>query len=728
MKQLDSFRIAAVGLTMALCATGMSAQQFTREEITYSLVSRDDKTCEIVSVSADCPATLVIPDSIQFGGINYGVIGIGQNAFDLAVNLATLTFPTHLKYIESAAFFKTTKLRNITCLSTTPPDITSSPFATTIYTNGTLTVPAGCWLPYCLDWRRFHRIIEPGSKEVIIDGKKYRLFSPTSGYAAILGNGYKDTEFVIPEKIEYDGKEFTIVEIGSYAFDACADLASVTIPKTVVGLNDYCFRKCNSLKSITLPDSLLFIHQGAFNNNTAIESIVIPEKVDRLENVVFQNATALKTIKVPDAVYYIGSSCLAGATALTDFIGGKNLVEIMSAAFNGASSLTGFTFSDKVYQIENMAFKGTGITFTEFPKNVTILNSSTFYGCYNLKNVVVGDQVTTIGANAFTDCAALETIQIPDSLSALGNNVFGGCNNLKKVNIPTKGLKSLANYLFDKCYGLVEMEVPEGYVTLSNAVFQNCTGLKKVKLPSTLTGIAINNFYNCSSLEEINIPDSVKAIGYRVFTGCASLKSIKLPDGVVELGTGLFANCKELTNVEISPKLIGIYNQAFQNCKKLEHFNMPPTVKEIKNLAFDSCVNLKEIVIPDSCTTIGTKAFKGCLSLTSVIAQPNTPPTIVDDTFDTVVYENATLSVPEGTLEAYREATGWKLFKKGQVGVEEISIDAEEADIRGGYGEIIAPEGALIYTLQGVSAPKTGLTPGLYIVRAADKVKKVIVK
>lgn len=53
---------------------------------------------------------------------------------------------------------------------------------------------------------------------------------------------------------------------------------------------------------------------------------------------------------------------------------------------------------------------------------------------------------------------------------------------------------------------------------------------------------------------------------------------------------------------------------------------------------------------------------------------------------------------------------------------------AGETGISGGSGFIIAPRDARIYTLAGIETTRTGLAPGIYLVKTADRCAKVIVR
>ncbi len=58
-----------------------------------------------------------------------------------------------------------------------------------------------------------------------------------------------------------------------------------------------------------------------------------------------------------------------------------------------------------------------------------------FYGCTNLKSVVILDGVTVIGGNAFNGCSNLEYIKFPQSLITISSFALGGCSKLQSVDL-----------------------------------------------------------------------------------------------------------------------------------------------------------------------------------------------------------------------------------------------------------------------------------------------------
>ena len=65
---------------------------------------------------------------------------------------------------------------------------------------------------------------------VEINGIYYNLLTKGK-IAEVTSNPNKYSGSVgIPEKVEYEGTEYSVTSIGSFAFDSCSGLTSITIP------------------------------------------------------------------------------------------------------------------------------------------------------------------------------------------------------------------------------------------------------------------------------------------------------------------------------------------------------------------------------------------------------------------------------------------------------------------------------------------------------------------
>lgn len=104
-------------------------------------------------------------------------------------------------------------------------------------------------------------------------------------------------------------------KLGSYCFNNCYYLSSVTLPSNITEIPYSCFQDCTSLTTIELPSSLQVIKQEAFQH-TGLRTIVIPETVTMIDGDVFYDCSNLT------AIYYKGSAIdkydnLWGATNAT---------------------------------------------------------------------------------------------------------------------------------------------------------------------------------------------------------------------------------------------------------------------------------------------------------------------------------------------------------------------------------------------------------------------------
>ena len=103
--------------------------------------------------------------------------------------------------------------------------------------------------------------------------------------------------------------------------------------------------------------------------------------------------------------------------------------------------------------------------------------------------------------------------------------------------------------MFQRCSGLLSINIPDSVHTIGKWPFEKCTSLQSVHLPA---GIGTHSdvskrilpeglFNGCTSLTTVNVPDGVEIIGPLTFCNCASLESIELPETVTALGSNSFS-------------------------------------------------------------------------------------------------------------------------------------------------------------------------------------------
>ncbi len=111
-------------------------------------------------------------------------------------------------------------------------------------------------------------------------------------------------------------------------------------------------------------------------------------------------------------------------------------------------------------------------------------------------------------------------------IKGIGDSAFKGNENIEKVIIPSS-IESIANFAFQHCYYLTEVEFNEGLTFIGDSSFWG-TSVTKLELPKTLETIYPYAFFSCHKLETVIIPENVETVTLGTFNDCTSLKTVKI--------------------------------------------------------------------------------------------------------------------------------------------------------------------------------------------------------
>ena len=90
-----------------------------------------------------------------------------------------------------------------------------------------------------------------------VDGIYYSVTDLTKLECEVVkGDSKYEGEVVIPSTVTFNSRTFTVVAIGSYVFQYCYSLTSVTIPDSVTSIGEYAFSGCSSLTLTPIPLSV----------------------------------------------------------------------------------------------------------------------------------------------------------------------------------------------------------------------------------------------------------------------------------------------------------------------------------------------------------------------------------------------------------------------------------------------------------------------------------------
>lgn len=346
-----------------------------------------------------------------------------------------------------------------------------------------------------------------------------------------------------------------------------------------------------------------------------------------------------------------------------------------------------------------------------------------------ITSITIPETVTTIAGAAFWE-SSLSEITIPSSVTTIGESAFEN-TNLTEIVIPESVL-SLGDDVLSLCASLESVTLNNNPTAIPARMVSGCTSLAGMTIPATVTKIGEFAFSECAALEDISLPSGVTEIGRFAFAYTPELKLLPLPETVTSVGHGVFYQ-SGIEEASLPEAITVIPDGMYQCCASLREFEISNTVTEIEQEAFYWCFALDKITFGENVATIGNKAFMGDKALTSVTSLNTEPP--VGAAFDSEVYENAILYVPNAALEAYKAADGWKEFNNiigiGS-GVDEIGQEAafSVTAIDGGI-EVVSDKAVEIFDAAGVkvysgAAGTITLPGGFYVIVSGAETVKVV--
>ncbi len=431
----------------------------------------------------------------------------------------------------------------------------------------------------------------------------------TTHTASVLMYYGNDVDVDIPTTFTRDDITYTVNAIGLNAFYGKNMMKSVSIPSSLTSIGDYAFSYCSSLEEVVLPNTVSSIGMYAFEGCTSLASINIPTKLTALSDYLFEDCTSLTAITLPTGVKSIGFNA---------FMNCRNLASI------------------------------------NFPTSLTSLDYFAFNNCTSLTSVVIPKSVTSINDNVFAGCSSLTSIVVDAA-----NTKYDSRNNCNAI------ISKSSNLLISGCMNTV---IPDDVPIIGSYAFYKCTKLKGIHFPESVKGIGYNAFEGCESLVSLDLT-SVQSIGSSAFCGCTNLKSVEFSNELLALSDYAFKGCSSLTNVDL-PDSITVGKSVFSRCSSLESATIPAYIGTLGDDLFAYCSNLKYVVFNGKVKTLSPYVFRHCPSLTCVVAYSQTPNAVQyskdfvagNTSGQATSFANCTLLVPSSAVDAYKSATGWRLF------------------------------------------------------------------
>ena len=198
---------------------------------------------------------------------------------------------------------------------------------------------------------------------------------------------YEAETLVIPEKVTYEGEEYTVAAIGSSAFTY------------------------SRIKHIVIPPTVREIKWRAFSHVYELEELVIPNTVKVIGDEVFagteMNLGSIypKVVIFPEEVESIGTGLFAWRERGWQMSLPGNITEVPKNTFYRGLLKEWKNLPESVEVIGPSAFYGNCFESISLPNGLKEIWSGAFERCNDLKSVTIPASVTFIGRYAFSQAS-----------------------------------------------------------------------------------------------------------------------------------------------------------------------------------------------------------------------------------------------------------------------------------------------------------------------------------
>lgn len=238
----------------------------------------------------------------------------------------------------------------------------------------------------------------------------------------------------------------------------------------------------------------------------------------------------------------------------------------------------------------------------------------------SVEKIVIGEGITSVANDAFYGCSNLKEIVLPSTLKAVYSYAFCSSNGAYTVTIPPTveiiemmafyGAETIKGYTYSAAHAYADSEEIE-FVSLGElpeaVIFQGeCGESATFSLTNrnvlTISGTGATAFYEYEEWPWCNYLNRVQ--------------KIVVEKGITAVGT-TFNGCNHVKEIVIGEGVESIDYMAFYGCWRVESLTLPTTLKTIGDNAFDS-IGLTELIIPEGVESIGEYAFLGELKKVTI--------------------------------------------------------------------------------------------------------------
>lgn len=341
----------------------------------------------------------------------------------------------------------------------------------------------------------------------------------------------------------------SVTTIGAYAFSACLNLASISIPNSVTTLGDRVFASCLNLSNVTIGSGITEIPKYLFYDCQSLRNITIPSNITTINEGAFYMCTNLNAVTFNEGLQSIGFGAFQ-KTKLQEIALPASLKTIGNNAFQYLTTLTNVTFASN--------------------SGLTQIGDSAFSYNFNLKTINIPDTIQRIGDYAFSECIRLYDVGMSGTskLSYLGENAFQDCSSLIELRLDTSASLSIGNQPLNLCYNLRKLITNK---TFTETQWHNDT-IDNLEIKSSNSGFSGTIEVRTNGVVLWKTADEVMLINYR---GDEPVLDLSSDTTITAVGPYAFYNNNVIEKLDMSDSVTDLYGMAFANANNLVRVWIP---------------------------------------------------------------------------------------------------------------------------------------------------------
>lgn len=289
-----------------------------------------------------------------------------------------------------------------------------------------------------------------------------------------------EEQIVVPEKVAFEGAEYTVKAIAPSAFAGC-----------------------ERLREIHLPDCIE--HVGELTDNEDGVFSLDPESYFK-EGRVFQDCKKLEEIRLPASLKTMYTNLFVGCVSLKRIYFGDEVLSVRGFPYFTPVNTEHDGGSGRSFLKEN----GPPVEELKLPSSFIRRDDGT---------ILYPDPQRGWGE-----------FSVPDGAHVYG---YTDAEPVERYTL-SEGEKLGARFQYDKHLRILDMRL--GGETELDGTLLECSNLEEVYLPQNAVSIE-GIFDGCSALKRVVFGDKLQSVGSDVFSECESLKEITLPESTLNIAS-----------------------------------------------------------------------------------------------------------------------------------------------------------------------------------------------